>query len=144
MSRKAETTGFEPADRFDPITDLANRRFRPLSHISFGFCRVIRLARPAIDSVGLQLDPRQLVPKGTVVVGCIVNPQINQDGNSSRRSPRRKLEKPNKPESCLPKFVGYSGSLSENQTGKSEFSLLNDAQTSWADGFVQKDDRLTV
>ncbi len=30
----AETTGFEPAEGFDPFTDLANRRFRPLSHVS--------------------------------------------------------------------------------------------------------------
>ncbi len=31
---EAETTGFEPAEGFDPFTDLANRRFRPLSHVS--------------------------------------------------------------------------------------------------------------
>ncbi len=30
----AERTGFEPAVRFDPYTGLANRRFRPLSHLS--------------------------------------------------------------------------------------------------------------
>src|SRR5262245_1605510 len=30
----AERTGFEPAEGFDPFTDLANRRFRPLSHLS--------------------------------------------------------------------------------------------------------------
>ena len=29
-----ERTGFEPAVRFDPYTDLANRRYRPLSHLS--------------------------------------------------------------------------------------------------------------
>jgi hypothetical protein len=29
-----ERTGFEPADRVAPVTDLANRRFRPLSHLS--------------------------------------------------------------------------------------------------------------
>ena len=31
---QAERTGFEPAVGFDPYTDLANRRFRPLSHLS--------------------------------------------------------------------------------------------------------------
>lgn len=31
---KAERTGFEPADRFDPVTSLAKTRFRPLSHLS--------------------------------------------------------------------------------------------------------------
>ena len=31
---QAERTGFEPAEGFDPFTDLANRRFRPLSHRS--------------------------------------------------------------------------------------------------------------
>src|SRR5882724_689909 len=31
---QAERAGFEPADRISPITDLANRRFRPLSHLS--------------------------------------------------------------------------------------------------------------
>ncbi len=30
----AERTGFEPAVRFDPYIGLANRRFRPLSHLS--------------------------------------------------------------------------------------------------------------
>ncbi len=30
----AERTGFEPADQCDPVTGLANRRFRPLSHLS--------------------------------------------------------------------------------------------------------------
>src|SRR5688500_162594 len=30
----AERTGFEPAVQFDPYTGLANRRFRPLSHLS--------------------------------------------------------------------------------------------------------------
>lgn len=33
----AERTGFEPAEGFDPFTDLANRRFRPLSHRSVRF-----------------------------------------------------------------------------------------------------------
>src|SRR5436305_1020457 len=31
---RAERTGFEPAEGCDPFTDLANRRFRPLSHLS--------------------------------------------------------------------------------------------------------------
>jgi hypothetical protein len=31
-----ERAGFEPADGFKPVTDLANRRFRPLSHLSPG------------------------------------------------------------------------------------------------------------
>ena len=31
---KAERTGFEPAEGCNPLTDLANRRFRPLSHLS--------------------------------------------------------------------------------------------------------------
>ena len=35
---QAERTGFEPAEGFDPFTDLANRRFRPLSHRSVEFC----------------------------------------------------------------------------------------------------------
>src|SRR5262245_28689543 len=30
----AERTVFEPADQVSPVTDLANRRFRPLSHLS--------------------------------------------------------------------------------------------------------------
>jgi hypothetical protein len=30
----AERTGFEPAEGFDPFTDLANRRIRPLCHLS--------------------------------------------------------------------------------------------------------------
>lgn len=29
-----ERTGFEPADQCDPVTGLANQRFRPLSHLS--------------------------------------------------------------------------------------------------------------
>lgn len=33
---EAERTGFEPAVRFDPYIGLANRRFRPLSHLSQG------------------------------------------------------------------------------------------------------------
>ena len=33
---QAERTGFEPAEGFKPFTDLANRRFRPLSHLSKG------------------------------------------------------------------------------------------------------------
>jgi hypothetical protein len=32
--KEAERTGFEPAVGFDPYTGLANRRFRPLSHLS--------------------------------------------------------------------------------------------------------------
>src|SRR5687767_2507686 len=32
---EAERTGFEPAVGFDPYTGLANRRFRPLSHLSW-------------------------------------------------------------------------------------------------------------
>ena len=31
---QAERTGFEPAEGFDPFTDLANRRIRPLCHLS--------------------------------------------------------------------------------------------------------------
>ncbi len=34
VSFEAERTGFEPAEGCDPFTDLANRRFRPLSHLS--------------------------------------------------------------------------------------------------------------
>jgi hypothetical protein len=34
FKKRAERTGFEPAEGFDPFTDLANRRFRPLSHLS--------------------------------------------------------------------------------------------------------------
>ena len=33
-TRLAERTGFEPAEGHIPFTDLANRRFRPLSHLS--------------------------------------------------------------------------------------------------------------
>ncbi len=29
-----ERTGFEPVDELSPVTGLANRRFRPLSHLS--------------------------------------------------------------------------------------------------------------
>jgi hypothetical protein len=32
--RSAERTGFEPAEGFDPFTGLANRRIRPLCHLS--------------------------------------------------------------------------------------------------------------
>ena len=48
QGKNAERAGFEPADRSYPITDLANRRFRPLSHLSGSViipCAVIR-ARP--------------------------------------------------------------------------------------------------
>ena len=31
---KTERTGFEPADQRKPVTDLANRRIRPLCHLS--------------------------------------------------------------------------------------------------------------
>ncbi len=31
----AERAGFEPAVRVTPYYDLANRRFRPLSHLSY-------------------------------------------------------------------------------------------------------------
>ena len=34
IEQRTETTGFEPVVRFDPYTDLANRRYRPLSHVS--------------------------------------------------------------------------------------------------------------
>ena len=34
MRAQAERTGFEPADPVSRITGLANRRFRPLSHLS--------------------------------------------------------------------------------------------------------------
>lgn len=34
VSFTAERTGFEPAVRFNPYIGLANRRFRPLSHLS--------------------------------------------------------------------------------------------------------------
>jgi hypothetical protein len=34
FKKPAERTGFEPAEGCDPFTDLANRRFRPLSHLS--------------------------------------------------------------------------------------------------------------
>jgi hypothetical protein len=34
INKLTERTGFEPAVRFDPYTDLANRRYRPLSHLS--------------------------------------------------------------------------------------------------------------
>jgi hypothetical protein len=34
VGKEAERTGFEPADQVTPVTDLANRRFRPLSHLS--------------------------------------------------------------------------------------------------------------
>ena len=38
-AKRAERTGFEPAEGNDPLTDLANRRFRPLSHLSgYGLC----------------------------------------------------------------------------------------------------------
>ena len=33
-SARAERTGFEPAVQYDPYADLANRCFRPLSHLS--------------------------------------------------------------------------------------------------------------
>ena len=36
---KAERTGFEPAVGCDTYTDLANRRYRPLSHLSGGKIR---------------------------------------------------------------------------------------------------------
>src|SRR4051794_8188451 len=36
-SFKAERTGFEPVDGCYPVTGLANRRYRPLSHLS-GTC----------------------------------------------------------------------------------------------------------
>src|SRR5713101_178831 len=32
--RLAERGGFEPPERFNPFNGLANRRFRPLSHLS--------------------------------------------------------------------------------------------------------------
>jgi hypothetical protein len=35
LGLRAERTGFEPAVGFDPYTGLANRRFRPLSHLSW-------------------------------------------------------------------------------------------------------------
>ena len=31
---RTERAGFEPAERFDTFTGLANRRFQPLSHLS--------------------------------------------------------------------------------------------------------------
>ena len=34
FSIRAERTGFEPADQREPVTELATRRFRPLSHLS--------------------------------------------------------------------------------------------------------------
>ena len=34
MLAMAERAGFEPAVRYDPYDDLANRCFRPLSHLS--------------------------------------------------------------------------------------------------------------
>jgi hypothetical protein len=34
VSLQTERTGFEPAEGFDPFTDLANRRIRPLCHLS--------------------------------------------------------------------------------------------------------------
>jgi hypothetical protein len=43
--KQAERTGFEPAEGFNPFTDLANRRFRPLSHLSN--------SAPGIDPVTL-------------------------------------------------------------------------------------------
>ena len=43
VESEAERTGFEPAEGCDPFTDLANRRFRPLSHLSKCYFR--RLAR---------------------------------------------------------------------------------------------------
>ena len=38
---QAERTGFEPANQVSPVTDLANRRIRPLCHLSgsCSFCR---------------------------------------------------------------------------------------------------------
>jgi hypothetical protein len=33
---RAERTGFEPANQVSPVTDLANRRIRPLCHLSRG------------------------------------------------------------------------------------------------------------
>lgn len=45
--RLAERTGFEPAEGFDPFTDLANRRFRPLSHLSDASTRDSEPAAPA-------------------------------------------------------------------------------------------------
>lgn len=62
-SRKAERTGFEPAERFDPFTELAIRRFRPLSHRSVAGPEK---SDPVIDRVeivletSLQRNPRLL------------------------------------------------------------------------------------
>ena len=49
----AERAGFEPAVRCDPYDDLANRCFRPLSHLS---ARVGRDNEPVIG--GLRKEKR--------------------------------------------------------------------------------------
>jgi hypothetical protein len=41
----AERTGFEPAVGFDPYADLANRCFRPLSHLSGYFSQPLNFQR---------------------------------------------------------------------------------------------------
>ena len=48
--KKAERTGFEPAERFDPFTDLANRRFRPLSHRSVARLPIQSALKPSVWS----------------------------------------------------------------------------------------------
>jgi hypothetical protein len=52
----AERGGFEPPVQFYPYNGLANRRFRPLSHLSIGFRIYRRIGKIAIGKSRLQFQ----------------------------------------------------------------------------------------
>lgn len=92
----SERVGFEPTDQaYNPITDLANRRFQPLSHLSnanapegIGECAILKRKPPrnqvqSADSAGSPSPTRPGRPTSRGVVQGLV--RIGPAAASSRR-----------------------------------------------------------
>jgi hypothetical protein len=71
----AERGGFEPPVRFNPYNGLANRRFRPLSHLSYKYLQLFQQTRLTFADLLLtvgNLKREQRSKPVTVTVGNVM------------------------------------------------------------------------
>src|ERR1700733_4407805 len=68
----AERGGFEPPVRFNPYNGLANRRFRPLSHLSINDLQLFRLFHLIFYDTFMTMSPmKQITFPFTVKAGRV-------------------------------------------------------------------------